>query len=111
MALEETLRANFAYTLKSLLCLPDVSHGNGKKGFGENALNVRGKIFAMLTPTQGFVVKLHKDRAQEMFESGLGAPFQMAGRQMKEWVVVKSDDKVDWKNLAHEAYAFVGGNA
>ena len=87
MAIEETLRANFAYTLKSLLCLPDVSHGNGKKGFGENALNVRGKIFAMLTPTQGFVVKLHKDRAQEMFESGLGAPFQMAGRQMKEWVV------------------------
>lgn len=111
MPIAETASEDFSFIMKSMLRLPDVSHGHGKKGFGENALNVRGKIFAMLTPTQGVVIKLPKDRAQAVFESGLGVPFQMAGRQMKEWVAIKSARKADWKDLAHEAYAFARGSA
>jgi hypothetical protein len=108
---EEATLKIFALIANLMLELPAVSHGHGKKGFGENALNVHGKIFAMLTPKRQFVVKLPKHRVLELLQSGHGVPFEMAGRQMKEWFVVKSNSKKLWRELAQEAHAFVGRSA
>lgn len=107
---EETALNNFSLIVNLMLKLPGVSHGHGKKGFGENALNVRGKIFAMLTPTRQFVVKLPKHRVLELIMSGDGVAFKMAGREMKEWMVVTSKSNALRKVLTQEAYTFVGSN-
>lgn len=84
----------------------DVEVGGGK-GFGSGALKVRGKIFAMLSSQQQFVVKLSTKRVDELVTSGSGVRFEpRSGKVMKEWLVVKAD-KQDWIGLAREASEFV----
>jgi hypothetical protein len=76
--------------------------GSGK-GFGSNALRVRGKIFAMMSRRGEFVVKLPKERARELVSSGMGAYFDPGhGRLMKEWVVLLASEP-SWAALAREA--------
>ena len=83
-----------------------VSQGNGK-GFGSGALKVNGKIFAMKSSKGKFVVKLPKERVDELVASGQGERFDPShGRLMKEWIAV-GDRKADWVELAREAYEFV----
>lgn len=77
-----------------------------KKGFGSGALKVKGKIFAMISAKQGFVVKLPNHRVNELVETGKGKPFVPGpGRVMKEWVVIEG--KTRWVELAMEACDFV----
>ena len=80
----------------------DVTGGKMMSSYG---LKVKGKIFAMFGRGQ-FVVKLPKVRVDELVSSGNGKRFDPGhGRLMKEWVVI--DGKVNWIQLANEAYAFV----
>lgn len=83
----------------------------GGKGFGNGALKSEGKIFAMITSTNQFVVKLSKDRVNALVASGTGQRFEpRPGRPMKEWLVVTGED-IEWLPLAKEACEFIiGGN-
>ena len=84
----------------------DVSFGGGK-GFGSGALKLNGKIFAMSSSKGEFVVKLPKNRIDELLTSGMGKRFEpRPGMAMKEWLV-PADEGVDWIELAKEACDFV----
>ena len=79
-----------------------------RKGFSFGALKVIGKIFAMMSSKEKFVVKLPKARVDELVSGSKGERFDPGGgRVMKEWFVVE-DAKADWVALAKEACAFVG---
>ncbi|MEO7113931.1 MAG: TfoX/Sxy family protein [Polyangiaceae bacterium] len=83
-----------------------------KKMFSsESVLAVDGKIFAMVNDGK-LVVKLPKDRVDEMVESKDGVRFdpRKNGKVMKEWAVVPAG-KQPWIALAREAYRFVKGRA
>jgi len=72
----------------------------------ENAFSVNGKIFAMLT--RGcFVVKLPKERVDDLVEAGKGKRFDSGqGRLMKEWIAVEAG-VLPWVALAKEAHSYV----
>jgi len=54
-----------------------------------------------------FVLKLPKNRIDELLTSGVGKRFEpRPGRVMKEWLV-PADEGVDWIELAKEACDFV----
>jgi TfoX/Sxy family transcriptional regulator of competence genes len=78
-------------------------------GFGTNpGLRVSGKIFAMLVGGE-LVVKLPKDRVDELVEAGVARPFDAGkGRPMKEWASVAANASRRWKGLVEEAKVFVG---
>jgi len=80
----------------------------GKKGFGSSALQVGGKIFAMLA-TNTLVVKLPRQRVDALVASGDGTRFdpRRDGRLMKEWLAVEPTSDQEWLPLAREAMEFV----
>jgi hypothetical protein len=79
-----------------------------RREFGSNGLKVHGKIFAMLV-RGALVVKLRKERVDELVASGKGNRFDPGrGRLMKEWLSIESAEG-DWLRLAEEALSFVGG--
>jgi hypothetical protein len=81
------------------------------KGFGANALKVNGSIFAMLSSRGDFVVKLPRERVDELVAGGEGDRFDTGrGRVMKEWLAVAETSKLDWSDLAREALAYVGAS-
>ncbi len=80
-----------------------------RKGFGSGALKVNGKIFAMMSSKGQFIVKLPKQRVDEMVSTGKGQRFDPGhGRVMKEWFVARKGT-ANWVELAKEAYQFVKG--
>ncbi|HLI35408.1 MAG TPA: hypothetical protein VKW70_10210 [Terriglobia bacterium] len=82
-----------------------VSRGEGK-GFGSGALKVNGRIFAMISSKGEFVVKLPKERVDELVSAGQGRRFDPGhGRLMKEWFVADKRG-TDWVDLAKEAREF-----
>lgn len=99
----------FAKLTQAMLKLPNTTLGQGKGGFGDGALQVNGKIFAMLTAKGEFSVKLPRQRVAGLVESGDGACLSMGARQMKEWFVVSRESALDWAAIATEAHRFVSG--
>jgi hypothetical protein len=96
----------FDRIVKALTSDPQVSRGEGK-GFGSGALKVNGRIFAMMTSKGEFVVKLSKERVDELVDAGKGKRFDPGhGRLMKEWFVA-GKGVTDWLELAKEAREFV----
>ena len=91
----------FAPVVQAFARRRDVTLG---KLFSAVGLRVNTKIFAMY-PRGRFVVKLPKDRVDELVAAGSGQRFGPGKRVMKEWVAV--DPSCDWIALAREAYAFV----
>lgn len=79
------------------------------KGFGSDALKVRGKIFAMLSSQGRLVVKLPRQRVDALVASGDGERFdpRRNGRVMKEWLALAPTSSLEWLPLACEARAFV----
>ena len=77
-------------------------------GFGNTeGLRISGKIFAMLVGS-GLVVKLPKDRVDELVDAGVAERFDAGkGRPMKEWASVSPSASRRWKALVEEARAFV----
>ena len=75
----------------------DVTVGKMMSSYG---LKVNGKIFAMFGRGQR-VAKL------PLVNTGAGKRFDPGhGRRMKEWLVAV-DERLDWTELAREAYQFV----
>jgi TfoX/Sxy family transcriptional regulator of competence genes len=96
----------FERLVPALLAEPNVSEGTG---FGSNpGLRVGGKVFAMLVKGE-LVVKLPRERVDELVASSVGARFDPRGdgRLMKEWVTVPARHSRRWKRLAGEALRFV----
>ncbi|MEY2933686.1 MAG: hypothetical protein RL033_4435 [Pseudomonadota bacterium] len=86
---------------------PAVSYGG--KGFGSRALNLGGQIFAMLTATDEFVVRLSRARADELVAQSKGKYFDPGhGRPMKEWLVAPAGSG-RWLELAREAHTIAQG--
>lgn len=83
-----------------------------RRGFGSGALKVNGRIFAMVSSQDDFVVKLPKSRVEELVQAGVGALFEPGpGRLMKEWLAMAREPKApSWLDLAREARRFVGGD-
>jgi hypothetical protein len=82
-----------------------------RQGFGSGALKVRGKIFALMSSQGQFVVKLPKQRVDELVSDGTGVRWDPGhGRIMKEWIAV-ARGRANWVGLAREACAFVGRRA
>ncbi len=69
-----------------------------------------GKEFLALAGHKdyGLVVKLPKERVDELVASGVGGPFAPAGRVFKEWVSIPKADRRRWRSLLREGIAFVG---
>jgi hypothetical protein len=104
------MQKRFATLVVAFAETPNVSVGQkGKKGFGSSALQVNGKIFAMLSAAGDFVVKLPRQRVEELVANGAGQQFDPGhGRLMKEWLVVHSTTRQAWLDLAREALGYVG---
>lgn len=100
----------FAAIAEALAGEPGVTLGAaGKKGFGSSALQVHGKIFAMVSSKDDFVVKLPKARVEQLEAAGAGRRFDPGhGRLMKEWLTLEPTSGEDWLLLATEALRFVG---
>lgn len=77
------------------------------KLFAANGLKVGGKIFAMIVRGR-LVVKLPKQRVDELVSSGAAERFDPGhGRLMKEWATILGD-RPNWPGVASEALAYVG---
>ena len=82
------------------------------RGFGSSALKVRGKMFATLSSSRAFVVKLPRQRVDALVAAGHGRPFEPGpGRVMKEWLELSAASGQYWASLAEEALAFAGSGA
>lgn len=102
--------ARFAAVLEAFDRKPGVTHSSAKSRlFGSKALKVHDKIFAMLSSSGHFVVKLPKARVDALVNAGAGGRFEASqGRPMKEWLQVDPASNEDWLELAREALEFVG---
>ena len=105
----KTIEERFDAVATALAGEPGVTVGSGRRGFGSDALQVDGRIFAMARHG-GLVLKLPRDRVAELIASGDGSPFDAGkGRPMREWVVIEDGNTKRWTTLAREALAFVRG--
>ena len=104
-----TVQARFAQLADALVGRDGVTLGPGRRGFGSGALQVDGRIFAMVTRGR-LVVKLPGERVAALLASGDGVAFDAGkGRPMKEWVALEERAAERWLALAQEARAFVAG--
>ena len=77
------------------------------KMFGGVALKTDNKVFACLFKGK-LVVKLSKDRCEELIRSGTAEPFDPGmGRVMREWVAIDPRAEPEWRDLTQEARGFV----
>jgi TfoX/Sxy family transcriptional regulator of competence genes len=95
----------FAALSDDFLAEPDVDPGTGFGG--SPGLRVDGRIFAMLVRGR-LVVKLPARRCRTLCEAGQAEPLAVGKRVMNEWIEVTAEDRQTWRDLAAEAYAFVG---
>lgn len=99
----------FSKLVETFLNQPAVNQEG--KGFGSNALKIRGKIFAMLVRGR-LVVKLSKQRVDTLIANGYGEHFdpRKNGRFMKEWLKVDPAFEAEWNSLAQEAITFANSH-
>ncbi len=85
---------------------PGVTLDAGRRGFGSAALQVDGRIFAMVSQGR-MVLKLPRERVAALIASRDGAPFDAGkGRPLREWVVLGERCRHRWLSLAREAEGF-----
>jgi hypothetical protein len=83
----------------------------GGRGFGSGTLQVRGRIFAMVSGGR-VILKLPAGRVSELISSGQGVAFDSGrGRLMREWIGLSDGANTLSPELAREALAFVRGDA
>ena len=80
-----------------------------KKSFGSSGLRIKGKVFAMLSSDNSFVLKLPREKIDELVTAGDGERFdpRRNGKVMREWIVMKPGSRNNWLKLAREAREFV----
>ncbi len=108
--LDDETGKRFAAIVTAFARNPAVTYSKqGSRLFGSSALKVHDKIFAMVSSSGEFVVKLPKARVDALVSSGVGERFDAnRGRPMKEWLEVRSESAEEWLQLAREALEFVG---
>ncbi len=75
---------------------------------GFPCLRVNGDFFASCDRRSGdLVIKLPKERVQELIDSGVGKDFAPNGRKFKEWLAVELREDKLWDELMDEALEFV----
>ena len=76
---------------------------------GSEGLKTNGKFFAMVSKGE-LVVKLPRERVDELVEAGTGHRFDPGhGRLMKEWVALEPADEEECTAYVTEARGYVGG--
>jgi hypothetical protein len=101
------VHSTFLALAKSFAGDDKVTFGEGK-GFGANALKVKGKIFAMISSKNQLVVKLPNARVNQLVKEQLGDYFDPGhGRKMKQWLEFRGASET-WFDIVHEARNFVG---
>jgi hypothetical protein len=101
-------KVRYEQIVSAMLNNSAVTYGSGKKGFGSSALQVNGKIFAMLSNTGKFIVKLPRERVDSLVTARSGERFDPGhGRIMREWLQLEITSNEDWLALAAEAMNFV----
>ena len=76
---------------------------------GSEGLKTNGKFFAMVSRGE-LVVKLPRERVDELVEAGAGHRFDPGhGRLMKEWIALTPADEEECAAYVTEARGFVGG--
>jgi len=104
-----SLEARFEQLARALAGEPGVELAAGRRGFGRGALQVGGRIFAMVSHDR-LVLKLPRRRVAELIASGAGTAFDAGkGKPLAEWIALDDADDPTWRKLAREAAAFVGG--
>ena len=77
---------------------------------GFPCLRIRGAFFASRDHRSGeLIVKLPRERVEQLIEAGTGKPFAPAGRTFREWIQIDDRDEDRWGELIEEARMFVGG--
>jgi len=109
MADEATIEARFAALAAALTEIDGVTLG-GRGGFGSGALQVDGRIIAMMSGGR-LVLKLPAARVADLLHSGIGRPFDAGkGRPLREWVALVDPDIEVTLSLGREALDFVRGS-
>lgn len=71
------------------------------------SLKTKKKMFAMFNKHDDFVLKLPKDRVEELIRSGEGRPYDPGnGKIMKEWVIIPIEKSKKWIDYTSEAKIF-----
>lgn len=100
----------FARLAPELLRMPGVRAGR-MYGSSPRGLTVNGKMFALLSDGL-LIVKLPRERVEELSASGVGRPHQPAGGKVAtEWMAVDATASRRWRSLMVEAQQFVGSKA
>jgi hypothetical protein len=74
---------------------------------GLPCLRACGAFFAARDHRSGdLIVKLPRDRVQQLIATGAGKPFAPAGKAFREWVVIDDRDPARWVKLIDEAHTF-----
>jgi hypothetical protein len=106
---EMSIEGRFASLVRALADEPGVELSAGRRGFGRGTLQVRGRIFAMVSHGR-LVLKLPRSRVAELIETGAGGPFDAGkGAPLAEWIVLGDADDATWRAVAREAAAFARG--
>lgn len=75
---------------------------------GLPCLRIDGQFFASFDRRTGdLLVKLPKDRVDELIETGRAQPFTPAGRRFREWAAISPAELSTWPALLAEALTFV----
>ena len=94
------------------LAAPLLSSDEATEGalMGFPCLRVEGEFFATCDHRTGeLIVKLPRERVQELIDDGCAQPFAPAGRTFREWALVPERDGQRWAGLIAEARSFVKG--
>jgi hypothetical protein len=102
------VHASLALVAGAFASDPEVASGG--RGFGSGGLKVNGKLFALVSSRDEFVVKLPRQRVLELVEAGAARYFDAGrGRPMKEWAAIDLASGADPVALAREAHRYVRG--
>jgi hypothetical protein len=95
----------FWETAAAALAHDDVTTGTM---MGFPCLRVSGAFFASCDRRSGdLIVKLPRQRVEQLIEAGAGQPFAPAGRTFREWVLIDDRHQARWATLIDEARLFV----
>ena len=75
---------------------------------GGRCVRVAGEFLALVDfKGSGLVVKLPRDRVDQLIAQGVGCPFAPAGKVFREWVSIPKFDSRQWHGLLREGTDFV----
>ncbi len=75
---------------------------------GGRCARVAGEFLGLVDIKEsGLVVKLPRQRVDELIKTGVGRPFAPAGKVFRAWVSIPKRDRRRWRSLLREGIEFV----